>query len=729
MDNKINDCIPVLLVYSTVPSNRVQDGIILDTIEKYHFARAMQIAVENSVSYDDPWFAGWKVIASRLLQQLEYLVRYNVFVSSPLVRCRMWLSNITTRYLSGSLFSMVVYVARLEKNERFVVRLLKAIKIAILTGIAMKVPTTAALSEFDLSKIGPSVYGQLAQGTVIACFAVLLTRAIHQQPINSLADGPLSSLSSLYWLWKNRGNKPNEESQYITVSFHTDVNSKLIIRRRLLAAIPGAAIIISSFVAYLLLSVDDRHQRNWATSVSISGIASELLRLSASWLAITATRARLFLDEVDRSMWPPMLIPLIGQSPFIYWRPHSVLRGLRPLSELTDPRNARLCFVYGTCRSSWYWKNYNAAVASLSLYCLSVSLVIFSTGALIASGDTSIAAAFLGMLLCLSACGTFRAASPKGFGVLEFTEYMSTARPVKVIIGAMGIEKNIIGQAYVDAQYIIHHELITDMASRTKNNKKIQVLKTRPEFKIDIHDIFGKCANAYPALKRIMKRKDETTGRSILLEIADSLYCRALLLIRHAHACPHSNYKLKGSKCHVDASKLMSSILLVSGHVECPEVHEILSNVKAWMNHDDLLWSIIGSHITLEMMLLPYLRRQLESPNTLDLALRICHMAMYGYTPSINILEAVPTAMYYLLTGDTAFGHATARVVECAIYAFGTVDMTLALDKVIVRFDQYVIDCQGKLHDWPGGFIPIADMSINTDQPRYCALAKATFRS
>ncbi|CAO3674901.1 unnamed protein product [Umbelopsis ramanniana] len=127
------------------------------------------------------------------------------------------------------------------------------------------------------------------------------------------------------------------------------------------------------------------------------------------------------------------------------------------------------------------------------------------------------------------------------------------------------------------------------------------------------------------------------------------------------------------------------------------------------------------------MMLLPHLRRQLESSNTLDLALRVCHMKMYENTPSGDLLEAVPTVMYYLLTGNTALAHATASVVQHAIYTFGTIDMTLALDQVIVRLDKYTINCQGKLHDWPGGLIPIVNWSVSTNQLRYYALAKATF--
>ncbi|KAI9281418.1 hypothetical protein BC943DRAFT_382797 [Umbelopsis sp. AD052] len=738
MNNKINDCKSVLLLYSTAPSNRDQDGIISDNIEKHLFSRAIHIAVENGVSYEKSWFAGCKVITSCLLQKLEYLLRFNeefrlmlnlTFVINPLVRRRMWTNNITTQYLSRPLFAMRVYVSRLGKNERFVVKFLKAIKIAILTGIAMKIPTTAALSEFDLSKIGPSVYGQLAQGTVIACFAVVLTRAVHQKPVDSLADGPLSSLSSLRWLWNTGGNKLHEEFQIVRVHFSTDVDPKLIIRRRLLAAIPGVAIILSSFVAYFLLSADNRHQRNWAIVVSISGIASELLRLAASWLAITATKARpIFFENSSGMGLFPRCFPVNQVQPFIHWRPYSVVRGLRPISELTDNTKTKPWLILGNWRFTWCWKNYHAALASLSLYCIAVLLVIFSTGALIASGESSIAAASLGILLCLSACGTFRTASPKVFGVLEYTEYISRTLLVEVLMGAVA-EKKEVGRLrrFMEALYFIQRWLITDVNFMTRNNRIHQPFKLGLESTVDMHGVFDECADVCPTLKRITYQKDEITGRCILLEIADSLYCRALLLIRHAHACRHGNYKLKGSKCNVNASKLMSSILLASGHVDCFDVREILNDVKAWMDHEDLLWSIIGSHVTLDMMLLPYLRRQLESANSVDLALRICHMAMYGYTPSSNMLEAVPTAMYYLLTGDTALGYATARVVESAIYTFGTVDMTLALDKVIVRLDKYVIDCQGKLHDWPGGFIPIVDRSINTNQPRYYTLAKAIF--
>jgi hypothetical protein len=735
---KIKDCKPALMDSSTVGTNADQGGNILENDVKRILARAVHSALGNTVSYDIAWFAGWSGIAACLLEQLHHMVRVNenfclilnsIFAFNPLVQLTMWVNYITERYLWRPLLAIRVYVAGLDVSERLAVSFLKAIKIFVIAEIAMRMPTTAALSEFDLSKIGPSVYAQLAQGTVIACFAVVLTRAIHQQPIDSLADGPLSSLSSLRWLWMNRGSKPHDRPEVVAVKFIEGVDPNVTIRKRFLAAIPGIAITLSSFVAYLLLSVDDYHQRNWAISVTISGIASELSRLVAAWLAITAmkTRPHFGKSTIDHIYWIPRIQNAVEMRPFIHWRPYSVLRGLHSFSEFTDTSKAIPLMIEGLFYFTWYWQNYNAAIASLSLFCVAVSLAIFSTGALIASGDTSIAAASLGILLCLSACGSFRTASPYETGVLEYIEHSSATRLVEVIVGAVSKTLDINNVLDVEVRFFIHRSLMTTMDFTTREDSNHQAFKIGPASTIDMHDIFYKCTDVYPALKRIMNRKDETTGRCIMLEIADSLYCRALLLIRHAHACTHGNYKLKGSKCNVDALKLMSSILLVSGHVECPEVHEILNHVKAWMDHEDLLWSIIGSHVTLDMMLLPYLRRQLESSNTLDLALRICHMAMYENAPSGNMLEAVPTALYYLLTGNTALGHATAGVVEYAIYSFGTIDMTLALDQVVVRLDEYKIDCQGKLHDWPGGFIPIVDASVNTNQPIYYALAKATF--
>jgi hypothetical protein len=738
----MKDHVPALTDSSIVRICTGQDSGVPENNVKGIHARGMNIAVGHSVRYHNPWFAYWKGMTVYLLEQVKHIVRVNedphpilstIYATNFLVQSRTWANYIKKQYLWQFLFAMKQCVAGLYMNERFVARLLKCIKIAIQVHIAMRMPTTAALSEFDLNKIGPTVYGQLAQGTVIACFAVVLTRAIHQQPINTFADGPLSSLSSLRWLWMNRGSKSQDDIQFVNLFFDQDVDPKLMIRRQILAAIPGIAITLSSFVVYLLLSVDDRHQRNWAMSISISGIASELLRLVATWLAFISMKTKPHHGKVlEHYLYPHFWKGddyEIAQERFIHWRPFSTLRSLRPFSEFTDSRKKISISIQGHYLYTWYWNNSTTFLASLSLFCIAVSLALFSTGALVASGDTSMAAASLGILLCLSACGLFRAASPKESGVLEYAEYSSVTRLVEVVAGIMRKGNGPSDLWPVRMRWYIQCCLTADKEFTIEGNRIHQAFKIETDLTIDMHDVYEKCTTVHLALKRIMVPKDETTGRCTLLEIADSLYCRALLLIRHAHSCAHGNYKLKGSKCNVDASEFMSSILLASGHVECPEVHDILSNIKAWMNHEDLLWSIIGAHIKLDMMLLPHLRRQLESPNTLDLALRVCHMKMYENTPSGDLLEAVPTVMYYLLIGNTALAYATASVVQHAIYKFGTIDMTLALDQVIVRLDKYTINCQGKLHDWPGGFIPIVDMSVNANQPRYYTLAKATFAS
>jgi hypothetical protein len=274
----------------------------------------------------------------------------------------------------------------------------------------------------------------------------------------------------------------------------------------------------------------------------------------------------------------------------------------------------------------------------------------------------------------------------------------------------------------------VFHSLMTTGGTITYKGKKYPACKPGPGGLIDMHDVYHKYARLNPIMNRIFNIVEDDTGRSILLEIADALYCRALLLVRHAHKCRHGQPGGRGQSCNAHTERLLSALLLVSDHVECHDVRDILNDIKAWMNDEYLLWSIIGSNVTLEMMVLPYLRKQLESSNTLDLALRICHMAMYENVPTDNMLEAVPTVMYYLLTGNTALGHATARVVENAIIAFDAANIIPDLDEVIVSVDdRYTIQCKGQLHPWPGGFIPILSKAAVTNQPVNYTLARAVF--
>ncbi|KAH8551468.1 hypothetical protein BGW37DRAFT_467437 [Umbelopsis sp. PMI_123] len=103
----------------------------------------------------------------------------------------------------------------------------------------MKIPTVTALSEFELGKVASVVYGQLAQGAVVACFSVLLTRAAEERPIRTLAEGPLSSISSIRWLWKYRGGKSNAKPQMVQIEINEDYDPKLSIKHLVYAALPG----------------------------------------------------------------------------------------------------------------------------------------------------------------------------------------------------------------------------------------------------------------------------------------------------------------------------------------------------------------------------------------------------------------------------------------------------------------------------------------------------------
>lgn len=639
---------------------------------------------------------------------------------------RAWTYYRTEQYFWQSMQDVKVYAAGLNATPQLAKRVLKAIIIVQQAYMVMSIPAVAAVSPFELDKVGPSVYGQLAQGAVIACFGVLLIRAANQRPIYSLAYGPLSSVSSAQWLWMNRGEKPNYKPQVLDVNVSGNYDPKTAVRRQILSAIPGIVITILSFVVYLLGSLKDHLKWNWALSISIFGILSEVSRLLATWLSITSMKTKPSYATYFPS-FPRFGAPAENR-PFIQWRPNTVLRASRKFSEFTDPRYAVTGQLLGQYAFTWYWEDPFTAMISFFLFCFATVCIVLSTGALIASGDASIAAAFLSMLLCLSGSGFTKIGHTKTYQVLdECAEYSSSIRAKDVMYRALSpfrhYSVNTNGDSYLMAC------LLSNSGTVTLRNTTLKTFKVEQGLTINMHDVFYAFTDTQPLARRIMDWRNGDGRRSTLLETADALYCRALLLIKHADACPNSNDRCVGSKCNAKIHLLMSAVLLASQHTECSDVCEILNEIKAWMNNEELLWSIIGSIVTLDMIMLPHLKTQLESSNTLDLALRICHMAMYENVPSGDMLEAVPTALYFLLTGVTAFGSSMARVVEHAIYRFGAANVTLALDQVTLQIDRYKIKCHGKLHDWPGGLIPLLDPDMNTYQARYYTLAKTVFGS
>lgn len=645
---------------------------------------------------------------------------------------RAWVYHKTEQHYWQSTLGAKVYAAGLNTTTQLVKRTLKAGIIVLQAYMVMNIPAVAALSQYELDKVGPSVYGQLAQGAVIACFAVLLTGAATQRPIHSLAYGPLSSVSSAQWLWMNRGEKSKNNTHMVGVNVSGDYDPKRFVRRQVLYAIPGIFITISSFVVYLLSSLNDHLKWNWALSITILGILSEVSRLLATWLTITSMKTKPYYGTNLVGAFPRFGASAKNR-PFIQWRPNTVLRAPRQFSEFTFPRHAVPGQLLGRYVFTWYWEDPITAMISFSLFCFSTICIMLSTGALIASGDASIAAAFLSMLLCLSGSGFTKLGYTSVHQVLdEYADYSSSTRAKDIMYSALSPFRHysVIKSHYALGTSVDNYLmacLLSNSGTVTLGNTTLKTFKVEQGLTINMHDVFYAFTDTQPLSRRIMDWRNGDSRRSTLLETADALYCRALLLIKHADACKNGNDRCVGSKCNANIYLLMSAVLLASQHTECSDVCEILTEIKAWMNNEELLWSIIGSIVTLDMIMLPHLKFQLESSNTLDLALRICHMAMYENVPSGDMLEAVPTALYFLLTGDTAFGSSMATIVEHAIYKFGAADVTLALDQVTMQIDRYKLKCHGKLHDWPGGPIPLLDPSENTYQTRYNTLAKAVF--
>lgn len=601
--------------------------------------------------------------------------------------------------------------------------LLKAIQVITTVHFIMNLPTVSAVvNEFDIGDIVPTVYGQLAQGAVIAGFGVLCSTGQGEWPVDALADGPLSSISSAVWLWRHRrlAERTRELTDISETRINGDVHPNGSIKQRAVGALPGIATSVSAFLLYFLSSLD-KHTWKWALLVSGLGIMSEGTRLMATWLTTTCLDYT-YISERDIRFGDPSVVTDVQQRAFVKWE-DSKLRAVRSWAEFSDVSKAEQGHLSGYVHQTWHWAKYGQATAALTFFCLASVLAILSAGSLVASGDTSLSAGILGFIVCICANGHLRRDNSRS--------YMSPQQYESILAAARlsSLAADIIDEQYgfLSSETFIFRSLMTTGSTFVYNVKKYQAYKIQSGLTVDMHDVYHKYAYVFPNLDRFLSLRSEATGRSIILETADALYCRALLLIRHAHTCTSGVPRMRGTKCNVNTMRLLSAVLLASEHTHCNGVREILTGVKSWMNHEDLIWSIIGRLATLEMMVVPQMQRQLESTTALELALRVCQMSMYENVPAGDMLEAVPTALYYLLTESTVLASASARVVERAIDKYGAVSMIAALDEVIVFVDKYTIECRGKLHNWPGGFIPIILEEAVTSQPPAYTLAKAVF--
>ncbi|KAI9281417.1 hypothetical protein BC943DRAFT_329837, partial [Umbelopsis sp. AD052] len=605
--------------------------------------------------------------------------------------------------------------------------LLKSRKIVALASLIVMVPGVDALSNFDLKKTIPAVYSQLAQNAVIASFGVFCSSDGNRSPLDALADGPLSSISSAVWLWRTR--KVDDEKRALVEFTALQATYMTVpggpMKLLVLDCLPAIAITSASFIIYLLSFLESMEWK-WALTVTASGLASEGTRLLATYLSTISVQKEFFepRDLSERKVFS-YLSNEAEQRPFIECHDGKI-RPSRYWQKFTNRSTAVKCILLGSEYYHWRWVNIRQAIMSLLLFCLSALFGIISTGALVASEDGSLAGGFLSFIICYCAAGKLNKGASVDTPHPDMYDTLIAARRLEAL--SEGHIKLSSYQNILDLGGFVFYSLMTTSDTITYKGKKCQAYKPEPGGLIDMHSVYQRYAIMNPIMNRVFNIVEDDTGRSVMLEIADALYCRALLLIRHAHQCRSIQPSVRGQVCNANVGDLLSALLLISDHVECQDVCDILYEIKAWMNDEYLLWSIIGSHVTLEMMVLPYLRKQLESSNTLDLALRICHMAMFEAVPTEIMLEAVPTALYYLLTGSTILGHATARVVERAIDTFEAANIIPGHDEVILTVDdRYTIQCQGKLHPWPGGFIPVLLEEAITNQPANYNLARAVF--
>lgn len=603
--------------------------------------------------------------------------------------------------------------------------LLKALKIASLTSYIFFIPGVNALSDFDLKKTVPAVYSQLAQNAIVASFGVLCSGDGGRPPLSALPHGPLSSISSAVWLWRVRKDGGNEQRYWSFETFEYELVTTPggVMKQSAIDAMPGIAVIFATYIMYFL-SFLESHEWRWALTVSGTGLASEGARLLATWLAATSVESIYKMPyDIEGDSFRFHVTSEGHNRSFIEYHDGKLRPTIR-WQKFTEMNTTVKCSLSGHAAYTWQWINIKKAILSFLLFFMSSMLAIFSTGALVASEDGSLIGGFLSFMICYCATGKQSSDIPTDAPHPDVYKAMLSATRIGMIVGAI-CESTLGDMASRD---FVTYSLLSKSGTVTYDGKKYQAYVPERRKEIEMHEIYRRYAELNPVISRIFDSSDEYNGGFIMLEIADALYCRAILLIRHVHSCRCKQPSVRGRVCNVDTGQFLSGLLLVSDHIECPNVFELLNGIRSWMNHEQLLWSIIGSKVTLEMMVLPHLKTQLESSNTLDLALRICHMAMYENVPSGDMLEAVPTALYYLLTGKTVLGHATARVVENAITEFGTANILPDLNEVVLRLDDnYTIHCKAKLHPWPGGFIPILSYDAVTDQPANYNMAHAAF--
>ncbi|KAG2175338.1 hypothetical protein INT44_007826 [Umbelopsis vinacea] len=603
--------------------------------------------------------------------------------------------------------------------------LMRGMKIVALTSLITMVPGVDASNNFDLRKTIPAVYSQLAQNAVITSFGVLCASKGDRSPLDALADGPLSSISSAVWLWRMR--KVKEEDTPVVRLTDLQVARIIVpggpIKQLVLDSIPAISIASASFIIYLLSFLESSEWK-WALTVSAGGLASEGCRLLATWLATTALQKEFFIpDDLVNGHTGLYLTNEAEKRPFIECKDGKI-QPLRHWQKFTNTSAAVKCTMLGQVHYSWRWVNVKHAILSLLFFCISAVFAIFSTGALVASTDSSLSGGFLSFVICYCAGGKWENGTPAESLHPDMYHALVAARRLYALSKHIALDET----SALKAGEFVFYSLMTTSDIVTYKGKKYRAYKPGPGGLVDMHDVYQRYARLNSNINKAFNIVEDDTGRSTMIEIADALYCRSLLLVRHAHKCRSRQPSVRGQVCNADTADLLSALLLVSDHVECQDVCGILNEIKAWMNDEYLLWSIIGSYVTLEMMVLPYLRKQLQSSNTLDLALRICHMSIFETVPTENLLEAVPIALYLLLTGNTVLGHATARVVERAIVKFNAASIIPDLDEVILSVDdRYTIQCKGQLHPWPGGFIPILTQEAVTNQPANYTLARAVF--
>lgn len=676
------------------------------------------------------------IITKNYLQNFNMPQAYQKFVNTVILFCGKYIITEVSQWkishllLQGYHRFSSRYSIRYCKSSDVTTRpripaLLKALKIAGLTSYTFFIPGVDALSDFDLKKSVPAVYSQLAQNAIVASFGVLCSGDGGRPPLSALPHGPLSSISSAVWLWRVRADSGNELRYWSFEEFEYELVTTPggIMKQSAIEAMPGIAAVFVTYTMYFL-SFLESHEWRWALTVSGAGLASEGSRLLATWLAAMSVESVYKMPSDLEGDNLRFHVTSEGHNRSFIEYHDGKLRPTIRWQRFTEMNTTVKCSLGGHAEYTWQWNNIEKAILSFLLFFMSAILAIFSTGALVASEDSSLIGGFLSFMICYCATGKLKSDVPTDAPHPDVYKTMLSATRIGMIVG-MICEST---PSEMTSRDFVTYSLLCKSGTLTYDGKKYQAYIPERRKEIEMHEIYRRYAELNPVISRIFDSPEEYNGGFVMLEIADALYCRAILLIRHVHSCRCKEPSVRGRVCNVDTGHFLSGLLLVSDHIECPNVFALLNGIRSWMNHEQLLWSIIGAKVTLEMMVLPHLKAQLESSNTLDLALRICHMAMYENVPSGDMLEAVPTALYYLLTGKTVLGHATARVVENAIEEFGTANILPDLNEVVLRLDDnYTIHCKAKLHPWPGGFIPILVKDAVTDQPANYNMAHAAF--